>query len=128
MEKAEKSKVFQVQASLTSINALTHGTLKMVFNTQEGIGSESMKRLFELYEKLGWISFNVEKIEAENIANLPKIDPSEYDDGKTPSQRLKNIIYVLWAKKGKPGFFEDYKIRCYGKFERIIKDEVDKFE
>jgi len=124
----EKKELFQVPATLTKCEALAHSTMKMVFRTQEGLNSEAMKRLFELYEKTGWMTFHVEKIEAENIVNLPKIDPSKYDDGKSPGERLRSKIWVLWDKKGRLGIFEDFRIKCYGRFEKIITDEMEKYE
>jgi len=124
----EKKEVFQVPATMTGCNALARGTLKLSFHTQEGVSSKAMKRLFELYEKTGWLSFNVETIEAENIVNLEKIDPKQYDSGKTPGERLRSIIWVLWHKHGEVGVFEDFRIKCYARFEKIIKEEIEKFE
>ena len=124
----DKEEVFQIPATLTTANALSHSKMKLSFHTQEGLGSESMKRLMELYEKTGWLSFNVEAIEAENIVNLPAIDPKKYDSGKTPGERLRSTIWVLWEKKGKPGVFEDFRIKCYARFQKIISEEIEKYE
>jgi hypothetical protein len=119
--------VFQIPATLSKCEALAHSTMKMTFHTQEGIDSDSMKRLFELYEKTGWLSFNVEKIEAKNIANLPQIDPKQYE-GKSPSQRLRSVLYVLWQKKGSPGIFEDLYIKMMGRFQKQVSDEIEKYD
>jgi hypothetical protein len=119
--------VFQIPATLTKCEILKHSTLKMVFRTQEGLNSESLKRMCELYEKTGWLTFNVEKIEAENIANLPQIDPQQYE-GKSPSQRLRSMIYVLWQKKGSPGIFEDLYIKMMGRFQKQVSDEIEKYD
>ena len=124
----EKSKtIFQIPATMTGCTALRHSTVKLTFNTEEGLTSDAIKRLFELYEKTGWLSFNVEKIEAENIANLPKIDAKQYE-GKSPSQRLRSTLYVLWQKKGSGGIFEDFYIRSLARFQKQVSDEIERMD
>ena len=125
MEK--KKTIFQIPATLSGFSGLAHKTLKLTFHTQEELDSESTKRMCDLHEKTGWLSFNVEKIEAVNLANLPTIKAVD-TDGKSPSQRLRSIIYVLWEKNGKQGIFEDYYIKCLGRFQKQVKDELDKLD
>lgn len=38
-------------------------------------------------------------------------------DSKTPSQRLRSVLFVLWDSEGRPGEFVDFYTR---KMERII--------
>ncbi|HEC67122.1 MAG TPA: hypothetical protein ENI23_17735 [bacterium] len=125
---ANEKKVFQVPACMTGCNALSNAVLKLVFRTQESMNSESMKLLFELYEKTGWLSFNVESIEAENIANLPVIKAGEYES-KTPGQRLRSTLYVLWTKKGKPEkTFEEYYMKCMARFQDQVIQQIEECE
>ncbi len=125
---SEEKTIFQIPAALTGYSGLARGTMKLIFHTQEGLTSESMKRMCELHEKTGWLSFNVERIEAENIVNLPKIDKDKYDGGKTPGERLRATIWVLWDKKGQPGIFEDFRIKWYNSFQKLVQKEIERYE
>jgi len=88
------SKPFQVPGAITKIQTLARG-LRIIIDTQELLTARDMKTLFDLYNKLGWLSFNVHQIEAEQIVDLP---PIKTDATKTPSQRLRGVIFRLWEQ------------------------------
>ena len=121
-------KIFQIPASLSAYNGLSGGSVKLVFHTQENLSTEQTKRMIDLHEKTGYLSFNVEAIEAENLLNLPAIKVGDYE-GKTPGQRLRSTLYVLWEKKGKPGkTFTDYYIRSMARFQSQVSTQIEECE
>jgi hypothetical protein len=69
----------------------------------------------------------VEIIEAENLLDLPQIKQTDYE-GKSPSQRLRSILYVLWQKKGSMGIFEDFYVKSMGRFQQQVKDKIEEME
>ena len=99
--------------------------LKLRVDTQESISPESMKRLMELHNKLGWMSFNVHQVEADDIVNLPPLKKIESDE-KTPSQRLRAVFFRMWQQNNQ-GFKtadEHYKFMM----EKLIEYYKDKLE
>lgn len=86
--------VFQVPAAITKISTMSH-SLRLVVDTQENLTDDAKARLFEMHNKLGWFTFSVHQIEAESLVDLP---PLKTDSTKTPSQRLRSVIYRLWEQ------------------------------
>lgn len=121
----KKNSIFQVPAVIGKIETMSRNSLRLKIDTQENLTSEEIKRLFELREKLGYLTFNVEVIEAQDIVDLPKLDSSDYEDGKTPSQRFRAVLFRIWEQKGKKGVFNEYYNSC---MELLINKYKDKLE
>ncbi len=120
-----KKQIFQVPAMIGKIETMSKNSLRLKVDTQENLSSEEIKRLFELREKLGHFTFSVEVIEAQDLVDLPKLDSSDYEDGKTPSQRFRCVLFRLWEQNGKKGVFNEYYNSC---MEILINKYKDKLE
>lgn len=101
----KKSLLFQVPGTITSIKTMSQ-FLRIQIDTQETLSASAYEKLFQLHNKLGWLSFNIHKIEAEDVVNLPEIKVAQK---KSLSLRLKNVLYRRW-EQDKMNFseFEDY--------------------
>jgi hypothetical protein len=44
---------------------------------------------------------------------------------KSPSQRLRDVLYVLWEHRGSKGDFEQFYIASIEKVINRIKEELD---
>lgn len=88
MKSAIPATIFQVKTMARSV--------RITVDTQENISSEQLAELFSLYEKIGWFFFlNAPDTEIKT-ADLPKI---QLDDGeKSPSMRLRAVLYVYWQQ------------------------------
>jgi len=101
--------IFQVPAVIISDKSMAHGSRRFTLETQENVPPELLNRLITLEGKVGWFSFAVKQIEAVDMLNLPEIDNSKYDKGKTPASRLRSVIYLVHkAKGGKEKDFPSY--------------------
>ena len=117
------SSIFQIQASMTKISTMANW-LRIQFDTLETLSPEHYKRLFELNNKQGWLSYNVHRIEAEDIIDLPPIKQKDAEK-YTPSQRLRHVLYRLWNQEGSSKSFDDY----YEYYINYLIDRVkDKLE
>jgi hypothetical protein len=95
-------------------------TLTLTFVTQE-LGPDEVAKIHSMLERYGYL---VWKADADGMdpAELAAIEEMKTDDvfdrSKTPSQRLRAVLYLLWKQKpdGHPDFAEFYKSRM----ERII--------
>lgn len=87
--------------------------------TQELTG-EQLLELDEHYQKFGWFIFS------ENEVNLKDIPTEEAEDkNKTPSKRLRAVIFILWKQEGEQGDFESYYRAKVEKLIDFIKTKLD---
>jgi len=97
-------------ATLTGIASKVDGSLSLRFGTQE-LSPQAKLALFEMQNTFGWLLFCYENTSVE----LPK-EPVE-DKSKTPSKRLRAVLYKLFAQTGQAG---DFEVWYRNEMERII--------
>ena len=69
----------------------------------------------------GWLLFSPNTIQEENIPD----EKAELDEGKSPSKRLRSVLFILWKQRGKQGDFETY---YRAQIERLIDQIKEKLE
>lgn len=90
-------------ATLTGYRRLKDRTVNLTFNTQEYADITLVDEL-ATSEELGVLYFRpTETITEDEVKLLDNYDEPLSDDRKTPSQRLRNVLYVL-CKQTTPGF------------------------
>jgi hypothetical protein len=122
-----KDMIFQIPGIIIRDKSIGHGKRQFVIETQESLDSELLQRLIVLENQLGYFTFAVRQIEAEDLINLPKFDKTKYDIGKSPSSRLRNVLFLVHKQKG--GKKEDFEIFYMNAIERLIdhyKNQLDK--
>lgn len=97
------SNVFTIAASLDGVQPLKDGGVSLRFHTQETSTADKVT-LMEFYQSFGWVMFSANQISEDNI---PKTSASS-DQGKSPSQRLRAVLYVYWQQQGGKGDFEAF--------------------
>ena len=81
--------------------------LRVTFDVQE-MDPACMAILFSLNEKYGQIVFaEAEEIIKEKQINIPDYVPIEKMD-KTPSKRLRDVLYKVWQTNGGKGNSDDF--------------------
>lgn len=110
----------QVPASVVNMNPKADRSWKLVFETRE-LRGEEVKILADNFQGEGWLVFK------PNEEPLPEdIPDGSADSGtKSQSQRLRDVIFVLWKQKGGKGDFETY-YRVY--LEKLIEYTKSKLE
>lgn len=108
----ELHKLVQVPAMVVNMNPKADRSWKLVFETRELSGQE-VKILADNFQGEGWLVFKPNEIGTTDIPDEPA------DSGtKSQSQRLRDVIFVLWKQRGGKGDFETY-YRTY--LERLIE-------
>lgn len=99
--------LFQTPAAISSVRTLVDGGCKLDVITRE-LAPDEMTELFKLKGKEGWMLFRENEIKDEDVKNLPDIK-DEFDK-KTPSQRLRDRLFVYFNKNydNKNNFSEWY--------------------
>lgn len=89
-------------AQIDSIRSLKDGSVKVTLETQE-LTPSAAGDLFSLQGKFCYVAFKLEHFRREEIDALESLKADYQETGKTPSQRLRNILHV-WFKQEPQGF------------------------
>jgi hypothetical protein len=76
--------------------------------------------LSKYYQKFGWLLFRENELTAEDIPN----EDADFE-GKTPSKRLRAVLFVYWKQKGEQGDFEDFYRAKMNELTEYIKTKLD---
>jgi hypothetical protein len=106
----------QVPAEITSFKTKGVDVILTVDIIQE-LMPEDMTTLMMLRNKPGYFVFKPEKFIEEDIITLPEKYDLEAGE-KTPSQRLRSVLFVFWNQKRKDKGVD---------FDSFYKDQMEKF-
>ncbi len=118
--------LLRVPATITKVSTLVDGGLNLVLHTQE-IDPDSKALVMDLHNKLGHFVFSASDdiIREEDIPT----EPLE-EDQKTPSQRLRSVMFVYWKKINEPNpipavSFDAFYKQQVEKYIDLIKRKID---
>lgn len=97
-------------------------TVRLQIDVQE-MPPEVMSDLFSLNDKLGYFFFKENFFNEIDTANLPKLVIDENE--KSPSTRLRNVLYVLHKQnKGEDHDFDAYYRKSIERVIETIKEKL----
>lgn len=110
--------MLKLPVTFDGFSSRADGSYGLRFSTQEtgldGLAMlDSHKRLF------GWLLFSENDIQSGDV---PK---EQATDNKTPSKRLRDVLFVLYTQEGSHGAFETF---YQDKMEKIITFTKSKLE
>jgi len=112
--------IFQTASTIHKIETMVDGGIKLTIHTQE-LKPEQAQELFKLKGSLGYLLFKESPMKEEDL-NIPDVVP-EFKGDKSPSQRLRAVMYVIWTQGGKKTPFEQwYRVNM----EKIIEGLKEK--
>jgi hypothetical protein len=111
--------MIKVGAILDGIKTMSDGTLKLAFALNE-VNKEVGAEIITMHREFGWLLFS-----PTPEISAPEEPPVELDVKKTPGQRLRSVLYILWEQTGKNDDFETFYRK---KMEMIIGWVKDKLE
>lgn len=118
----KKEQLFQVSSQIVKVETLVDRGLSLKIHTQE-LGPEETTKVFELKGKQGWMIFKGAPVKPEDLVNLPEIKSDI--KRKTPSQRLRSVLYVVWSKTtGQTKTFDEFYENYMGKLIDKIKEKL----
>lgn len=113
----------QFSAQLEKTVKQKDGSLVLTIETQEMSPIDSAE-IFELYNKQIWVAMAETAIKESDL-NIPK-EVSEFGDEKTPSERLRAVLYVYWdTKTDKKKTFEEWRRIAMEKIINHYKEKLD---
>ena len=116
-------RIFRVPATMSKYQSMAHRAMRLTFDTQENLTDTEVSRITSYHDKLCYLVILYEKAcENELIKAVNELPELEYTKtNKSPSQRLRSVIYVYWQQKGSKGDFQLF-------YENIIEDVINKFK
>ncbi len=110
----------QAPALVSKVATMADGSIKLTVETPE-LPPTEMATLFELRQAQGWFLFSENTLSDVDIPT----EQAGVGDGKTPSQRLRAVLYVLWEQQGRKGDFEHYYRIAMEREINKVKDRID---
>lgn len=114
--------LFQIPAEINKVTTLKFGAVRLVIDSQENIPAEHRGQLMTMVDKYGLFSFLIPQKDNEIIEpeDIPEFDAKRFDVKKSPAQRIRNRLFVLW-KKRYPKAEIDFDSFYIQKIERILE-------
>tara|TARA_R110000744_G_scaffold218136_4_gene336884 strand:+ start:1346 stop:1708 length:363 start_codon:yes stop_codon:yes gene_type:complete len=112
--------------SIETIATRHDGSVKIVMGTYE-LNTQSSVKLFDLRKTECLMYLSSDNISQEELDALDgfKLD-SEKTDGKTPSQRLRAVLFVYWKQhKQKEIEFDIFYVRYMNRLIEQIKEKLE---
>lgn len=104
------------EGGISKVSTLADGSLSLTIHTQE-LPEETMMRLFKLRKKPGMILISSNPITREEVVEVEKFTSDFEVGGKSPSQRLRAVLYRVWEQTDRK---YDFPIWYESQLERII--------
>ncbi len=92
---------------LEGFQSLKDKTLKLTFSTQEPT-PEQIMGIANNTQKFGYLAFKEDAFRSNEKKMLEDIESDYEDNTKTPSKRLRNVLYVNW-EQDKQGY-DDFNL------------------
>lgn len=110
---------------MESYRSLKDKTLKVTFETNE-LNPQDMLNIIENTGEFGYLAFKREPFKREEKEMIEGLETGYEDKGKTPSQRLRGILFVLYQKNN-DGFdtFTRYYEHQMEKLCSHFKNKID---
>lgn len=116
--------MINLKAYFTGFNSKADNSFSIRFTTQE-LPPEYAADFARALNQFGHLIFKEGEIQEDEIPTEIPID----EDAKTPSQRLRGVLYRLWSKKKEksPNIepFDYYYRKQYEKLIELYKEKLD---
>lgn len=108
---------FTVEAILTKCSSMVDRGLAVGFHTRE-LSVEDKAKVMQFHNRTGYLLFKANEIEEQDV---PKTQAEM--NTKTPSQRLRAVLFVYWQQQG---IKEEFDIFYQREMEKIINEWKEK--
>jgi len=111
--------MFRVPAHLKSYRDLVDGSANLTFETPE-LSDEDLLIIRKFRNLAGWLLFSENEIQEKDI---PKEQAEK--DTKTPSRRLRDVLFIYWKQLGEPETFDIWYSKVMEKYINAVKEKLD---
>lgn len=112
-------------ATLESWRSLKDKSYKVNFESFE-MTPEQVVGLNGALGQAGYLAFKTDAFKQSEKQMIDSLEADYDDTGKTPGQRLRNVLYVLWNQE--PEGYQDFQLYYNFKIEKIISHFKNKLD
>ena len=110
---------------IDKVSTLAYGSLRIYVGTPE-LAQETMVNLFRLIRKPGYVLISANHINQDQIDAVEKVTSNSEFNEKTPSQRMRGVLYKLWEKTQPKTLNGDTGEMEYVEFDLFYKRQMNK--
>lgn len=111
--------MLRLPATFDRFSSRSDGSYGLSFSTQEATEGD-LGMLHKHNRLFGWLLFSENDIQSGDV---PK---EAATDNKTPSKRLRDVIFVLYSQQGAQGDFELFYREKMEKLIDVVKAKLEK--
>lgn len=118
-----QDQIISIPATISKVVTMADKSIRLQVDTQE-LDPDTKSRVFSLHEKLGYFFFSEAEIKAKEVleVELPEIVLDK--DEKSPSERLRSVLFIYWQQQGIKEPFDIYYRRAMDKFISQVKEKL----
>lgn len=124
--KDKKNKeLLKIPASINKISTMADSTLKLSIYTTRELTSNDELKIMSYRNKEGIMVFSPKDIKQEDMVDLPEV-PKDMSEKRTPSQKMRAIIYRIWEQTtSQKQEFETYYRNYMMKLNEHLKQKLN---
>ena len=112
------------EGGIDKVSTLADGSLRVYVGTPE-LSNETMVSVFSLIKKPGFVLISANAINQDQIDAVEKATTNAEFSEKTPSQRMRGVLYRLWEKT-QPKTMNGDGVMEYVDFDLFYKRQMNK--
>jgi phage-related tail fiber protein len=85
------------EGGIDKVSTLADGSLRIYIGTPE-LSFDTMVNVFSLVKKTGYVLISTNTINQDQIDAVEKATTNAEFSEKTPSQRMRGVLYKIWEK------------------------------
>tara|TARA_R100000734_G_scaffold19149_2_gene18635 strand:- start:9248 stop:9637 length:390 start_codon:yes stop_codon:yes gene_type:complete len=94
------------EGGIDSVRTMADGSLKITLETPE-LPPETMSNIFNLNKRRGYVVVSTNPIPDEMVDTVKQSISTSGIESKTPSQKLRNVLYLVWENQQPQHMDED---------------------
>ena len=119
------SEPLKFPAILSGFATKVDGSITARFNSQE-MNEDEIREVAKCRNLFGWLCFHPNEEEPDME---PPLEPAQRNDCKSPSERLRDVLYALFMKRQQEGSVQGVFQTFYGSvMEKVISHYKSKLE
>ncbi len=116
-------RIFTAPAIISGIGTQKDGTIKMSVYVAKELPAKEMTTLFGFNDSHGVMMFAEKQADLEDVA-IPDYK-TEFKTDKTPSVRLRAVLFLRWEQQGKVGDFDSHYKQQMERFIEAVKEKLN---
>ena len=117
------SSIFTAPAFINGVRTMSDDTVKLSVYVSRELPAKDMAILFSFNKAEGYMMFAEKQADLDKVA-IPDYK-TEFKTDKTPSVRLRAVLFLRWEQQGKVGDFDSHYKQQMERFIEAVKEKLN---